>query len=220
MFHNMGIAETGTQAIDRAAQLLVQRRRERAAARRSASSRRAPGCRRAPPRGSSARSSGRGSSSAPATAARCARAGAAPLRARGTERREPRRARRAERCARSPTRPARRSTSRVPAPLGVEHLAQRGHAPLHRRHELGRPARPVPRRPRTARCFLACGAAARASRRTITDRASWAVAVRARGYATAVDELELGLAALAAPVFGRRRRRRRSALHLRARRSA
>ena len=34
--------------------------------------------------------------------------------------------------------------------------------------------------------------------------------VRRRGYATAVDELELGLAAVAAPVFGRRRGRRRA----------
>jgi IclR family transcriptional regulator, acetate operon repressor len=44
------------------------------------------------------------------------------------------------------------------------------------------------------KCFLAFGAAA--------DLTPELERVRARGYATSVDELELGLSALAAPVFG------------------
>lgn len=98
----------------------------------------------------------------------------------------------------------------VPTPLGVEHLAQRDS-----RHFVG-VANWVGRRvplhcTANGKVFLAFGAApvpreleAR-TRRTIVDRAELVAAleqVHARGYATAVDELELGLSALAAPVHG------------------
>jgi DNA-binding IclR family transcriptional regulator len=98
----------------------------------------------------------------------------------------------------------------VPGPVGVEHLAQRDS-----RHFVGVTSwvgRRVPLHcAANGKVFLAFGAAPIPDRlealtpHTITDRARLDAAleqVRARGYATAVDELELGLAAIAAPVRG------------------
>jgi DNA-binding IclR family transcriptional regulator len=96
----------------------------------------------------------------------------------------------------------------VPTPLGVAHLAQRDsphfvgvanwvgrHVPLHCTANgkvfLAYGVAPLPERPESR------------TRRTIVGRAELEAAleqVRARGYATAVDELELGLSAVAAPV--------------------
>jgi IclR family acetate operon transcriptional repressor len=97
----------------------------------------------------------------------------------------------------------------VPTPLGVEHLAQRDS-----RHFVGVGnwvGRRVPHYcTGNGKVFLAFGAAPmperleRLAARTIVDRGSLEMeldAVRAQGYATTVDELEDGLAALAAPVF-------------------
>jgi DNA-binding IclR family transcriptional regulator len=96
----------------------------------------------------------------------------------------------------------------VPNPLGAEHLAQRDSA-----HFVGVTnwvGRRVPHHvAANGKVFMAFGAVpvpARLERftpRTITQRTaleSELARVRSRGYATAVDELELGLAALAAPV--------------------
>jgi DNA-binding IclR family transcriptional regulator len=98
----------------------------------------------------------------------------------------------------------------VPTPLGVEHLAQRDS-----RHFVGGTnwvGRSVPlHATANGKVFLAHGAAEiprtlePIAPRTITDRARLERElgkIRARGYATAQDELELGLSALAAPVFG------------------
>jgi IclR family acetate operon transcriptional repressor len=99
----------------------------------------------------------------------------------------------------------------VPTPYGVEHLAQ-----VDARHFLGA-GHWVGRRVEfhctaNGKVFLAFGTAelpAGALRRrtpdTITDRAELArvlEGVRRVGLATAVDELEVGLAAVATPVFG------------------
>ena len=99
----------------------------------------------------------------------------------------------------------------VPTPYGVEHLAQ-----VDARHFLGA-GHWVGRRVEfhctaNGKVFLAFGTAelpAGALRRrtpnTITDRAELARVlddVRRDGVATAVDELEVGLAAVATPVFG------------------
>jgi DNA-binding IclR family transcriptional regulator len=85
----------------------------------------------------------------------------------------------------------------VPTPLGVEHLSQ-----VDSRHFIGSTNWLGRRVPHTTtavgKVFLAYGAV----RRT-RDHAAMAAeldAVRARGYATAVGELEPGLAAMAAPV--------------------
>ncbi len=100
----------------------------------------------------------------------------------------------------------------VPGPLGVEHLAQRDS-----RHFLGGTnwvGRRVPYYcTANGKILLAFGAAplpagepARLTPRTIVDRDRLEAeleAVRARGYATAVEELEPGLSAVAAPVRGR-----------------
>ena len=98
----------------------------------------------------------------------------------------------------------------VPAPGGVEHLAQRDS-----RHFVGVGnwvGRRVPlHATANGKVFLAYGAAPipaqldRLAPGTITDRARLErelAKIRARGYAIAVDELEQGLAAVAAPVFG------------------
>jgi IclR family transcriptional regulator, acetate operon repressor len=98
----------------------------------------------------------------------------------------------------------------VPAPGGVEHLAQRDS-----RHFVGVGnwvGRRVPlHATANGKVFLAYGAAPipaqldRLAPGTITDRARLdpeLARIRARGYATAADELEQGLAAVAAPVFG------------------
>ena len=81
----------------------------------------------------------------------------------------------------------------VPTPLGVEHLAQED-----TRHYVGGTnwvGRRVPYDlTANGRVLLAFDSPRPQGRR--------AQAIRARGYATAVDELEDGLAALAAPVFG------------------
>jgi IclR family transcriptional regulator, acetate operon repressor len=79
----------------------------------------------------------------------------------------------------------------VPTPLGVEHLAQEDS-----RHFVGGTnwvGRRVPYElTANGKVLRAFGAERPASGR----------AIRARGYAVAIDELERGLAALAAPVFG------------------
>jgi DNA-binding IclR family transcriptional regulator len=98
----------------------------------------------------------------------------------------------------------------VPSPAGVEHLAQRDS-----RHLIGVTSwvgRRVPlHAAANGKVFLAFGAAPTPDRldaltpHTITDSAALdeeLERVRVRGYATTVDELELGLSALAAPVYG------------------
>lgn len=81
----------------------------------------------------------------------------------------------------------------VPGPDGVEHLAQEDTA-----HFVGTTdwvARRVPfEQAANGKVFLAYGLAAKPTAELTR--------VRARGYATSIDELELGLSALAAPVFG------------------
>ena len=88
----------------------------------------------------------------------------------------------------------------VPGPLGVEHLAQ-----IESRHFLGTGQWVGRRVPydctAVGKVFLAFGGAPA----TVADpdRLATEIArVRRNGYATAVDELEVGLAGLAAPVFG------------------
>src|SRR4051812_11023720 len=79
----------------------------------------------------------------------------------------------------------------VPTPLGVEHLAQEDS-----RHFVGGTnwvGRRVP---------YDSTANGKVLRAFSSDRPADAGRIRAQGYATAVDELERGLAALAAPVFG------------------
>ena len=98
----------------------------------------------------------------------------------------------------------------VPTPEGVEHLAQRDS-----RHFVGVTSwvgRRVPLHcAANGKVFLAYGAAPVPARlearteRTIVDPAKLAAEleqIRARGFSTAVDELELGLTAVAAPVRG------------------
>ena len=85
----------------------------------------------------------------------------------------------------------------VPTPLGVEHLAQ-----VDSRHFIGS-TNWLGRRvayPTTAvgKVFAACGAAPRELVNALSE--AQLEAVRGRGYATAVGELEPGLAAMAAPV--------------------
>ncbi len=84
----------------------------------------------------------------------------------------------------------------VPTPLGVDQLSQRDS-----RHFIGSTNWVGKRVPyhltANGKVFLAWGAAA--SEHGNPDDLG---AIRARGYATAVDELEVGLTALAAPVFG------------------
>jgi DNA-binding IclR family transcriptional regulator len=78
----------------------------------------------------------------------------------------------------------------VPTPLGVEHLAQEDS-----RHFMGGTnwiGRRVPYETTANGKVL----------RAFTSHSAEASAIRERGYASAVDELELGLAALAAPIFG------------------
>ena len=99
----------------------------------------------------------------------------------------------------------------VPTPYGVEHLAQ-----VDARHFLGA-GHWVGRRVEfhctaNGKVFLAFGAAQlppgalrRRTPNTVTDRAELArvlEGIRRDGVATAVDELEVGLAAVATPVFG------------------
>jgi IclR family transcriptional regulator, acetate operon repressor len=83
----------------------------------------------------------------------------------------------------------------VPTPLGVDQLSQRDS-----RHFIGSTNWVGKRVPyhltANGKVFLAWGAAA--SEHSTDDLG----AMRARGYTTAVDELEVGLSALAAPVFG------------------
>lgn len=98
----------------------------------------------------------------------------------------------------------------VPGPAGVEHLAQRDS-----RHYVGTTnwvGRPVPLHATSnGKVFLAFGAAPlperceRLTDATIIERAKLErelEQVRARGYATTHDELEVGLSAIAAPVRG------------------
>ena len=96
----------------------------------------------------------------------------------------------------------------VPGVDGVEHLAQEDTA-----HFVGVTdwvGRKVPLRARRERQGL--------PRLRDAGADSSSQQVRARGYATSIDELEVGLTALAAPVFGAARRSARRALHLRAHR--
>ena len=110
----------------------------------SASSPRRPSCRRAPPHGSSRRSSGRASSSATATAAPV-RPG--PVLLRFAQRTEPD-VTLVELADEHLDALAAESGETVnlgvPTPLGVDQLSQRRQPALHRLHELGREARPVP----------------------------------------------------------------------------
>ena len=79
----------------------------------------------------------------------------------------------------------------VPTPLGVEHLAQEDS-----RHFVGGTnwvGRRVP---------YESTANGKVLRAFAADRPADAAAIRAQGYAVAVDELERGLSALSAPVFG------------------
>src|SRR5437773_1470344 len=79
----------------------------------------------------------------------------------------------------------------VPGPLGVEHLAQEDS-----RHFVGGTnwvGRRVP---------YESTANGKVLRAFTADRPGDGAAIRAQGYAVAVDELERGLSALAAPVFG------------------
>ncbi len=80
----------------------------------------------------------------------------------------------------------------VPGPDGVEHLAQEDTAHFVGRHRLGRPSRAL--RARRERQVLP------RLRRRRGDRGCRPI--RSRGYATSIDELEVGLSALAAPVLG------------------
>jgi IclR family acetate operon transcriptional repressor len=84
----------------------------------------------------------------------------------------------------------------VPTPLGVEHLSQ-----ADSRHFVGGTnwvGRRVPHElTANGKVFLAFGAASSGA-----IKEAELEAIRERGYATAVDELEHGLSALAAPVFG------------------
>jgi DNA-binding IclR family transcriptional regulator len=84
----------------------------------------------------------------------------------------------------------------VPTPLGVDQLSQR-----ESRHFIGSTnwvGRRVPYHlSANGKVFLAFGAAA--DEHICEDDLK---KIRERGYATAVDELEVGLSALAAPVFG------------------
>ena len=180
---------TGTQAIDRAAQLLV----------RVVESARAPsigelaeraGCRRARPRGSSPRSSARASCSGSATAAgsgpgRCCSAtpaATAPGRSSSS---------RGRRCAGSPRRAARRSTSPSPG--------RTGSSTSRRRTPSTSSASPTGS---GGACRSSSRPTASASSPTAAPASAELQQIRARGYATSVDELEVGLSALAAPVFG------------------
>ena len=129
---------------------------------------------------------------------------------RGHLRAPPRRGCPSARWPRSPRRPGRRSTSRSPAPGGVEHLAQ-----VDSRHYLGTShwvGRRVPyhcsANGKVLLAFAAAGATAgpleALTSRTIVEPALLAAeleTVRRDGFATAVDELELGLSAVAAPVL-------------------
>jgi IclR family acetate operon transcriptional repressor len=98
----------------------------------------------------------------------------------------------------------------IPTPGGVEHLAQRDS-----RHFVGVTSwvgrRVPPHCAANGKVFLAFGAVPVPDRlealtpNTITDRAALDMELeraRTRGYATATDELELGLSAMAAPVRG------------------
>lgn len=98
----------------------------------------------------------------------------------------------------------------VPGPAGAEHLAQRDSA--HFVAVTNWVGRRVPHHvAANGKAFVAFGAADLPERldrftpATITDPAALTAqleTVRRRGFATAVDELELGLAAMAAPVHG------------------
>ena len=81
-----------------------------------------------------------------------------------------------------------------------------GHAATSSAARTGSAAASPTSRPRTARC---CSAFASRAAATASE-------IRTRGYAIAVDELEHGLSALAAPDLRARRRRRRGPLDLRA----
>jgi IclR family acetate operon transcriptional repressor len=88
----------------------------------------------------------------------------------------------------------------VPSPLGVEHLAQRDS-----RHFVGATNWVGVRVPHhctaNGKVFLAYGAVPLTDHRELETELE---TVRRRGYATAVDELEPGLSAVAAPVHGAR----------------
>ena len=179
---------------------------------RSASSPSAPGSPRARPRASSRRSSGRGSSSA-IPVARRVQAGprAAALRAQGEHRARPHRAcrgcaRPARRAQRGDGQPRRRdarapSRSSISATAGTSSARRTGSASGCRMHGsvIGKVVHGLRRLP-GARRGRSSGSPPDDHRSGRARRATSSV-TRARGYATAVDELEPGLWAIAAPVF-------------------
>jgi len=188
MFHHMGVAETGTQAIDRAAELLV----------RVVESPRALGV------GELADGTGLPKSTTSRLVGALERRG---LVQRAGDRRVapgPVLLRFAHRDTAGSlvelAAPALRALAElsgetinlgVPTPLGVEHLAQEDS-----RHFVGGTnwvGRRVP---------YDSTANGKVLRAFASDRPADATAIRAQGYAVAVDELERGLSALAAPVFG------------------
>ena len=204
-------APTGTQAVDRAAALLIQVVAARPADVHRAD-RRPPGWPGAPRRGCSRRWSATGWCSAtgrPVPARRGLRVatpGAAAPRPAWSTRGPagPGPARRA--------RPARPSTSACPARGAVEQIAQVDSTLPARRDQLGRACRCRCTAPRWARCCsptarreLPPGRLEQRTRQTITSRArarSRPGGCARRGYAVTDEELEPGLVAVAAPVYG------------------
>ncbi len=205
----------GTAAVDRGAELLVARARERAAGR---ADRARVGDR--DPQEHRVAAGQRARAPRPDRAGRPARPPAPrpgdPARRRAQHARaQHRRARPARRSTRSREASGETINLAVPARDGVEHVAQVDSRPLPRHRPVARPHASTITARRSARCSwrsarapLPAGAAAGA--RPGHDHRPGAAASRARaasaarGYATAVDELEAGLAAMAAPVRGAR----------------
>ena len=186
MFHHMGVAETGTQAIDRAAELLVRvvespralgvgELADRTGLPKSTTSRLVGALER---RGLVQRAGDRRVAPGPVLLRFAHRDTAGSL---------------VELAA-----PALRALAElsgetinlgVPTPLGVEHLAQEDS-----RHFVGGTnwvGRRVP---------YDSTANGKVLRAFASDRPADATAIRAQGYAVAVDELEVGLSAVAAPI--------------------
>ena len=168
-------------------------------------------CRRARPRGSSARSSARGSSSAIRPAARSAPGRCSSRYARReTTAARPRRARRRDALERLARASGETANLGVATPTAVEMLDQRDSRHTRRLDQLGGPSGASPRLGRSARsswprvrCRCPPGHSSRSGPLTITDVAELRrdlELTRGRGYAVAVDELEAGLWSVAAPV--------------------
>jgi hypothetical protein len=154
----------------------------------SASSPTRPGCRRARPPGCSPRSSGRDCCSVSTAADGCGRGrfccgsrnATFPRRTSSSCPRRP--------CAASRKRAARRSTS-ASRRRSASSISRSTTAATSSARRTGSGAASRTTRPRTARS---------------SSPSAPHAAIRARGYATAVDELEQGLSALAGPVYGAR----------------